>query len=162
MPLKINQLGVLLLVLNLSILCVIGYYALSMQKEKIGYVVNQRLFNEFKGKKELEDRLNLTKALNGKVTDSLSRLIQQTSNFNVIKFYQEKIDEMKFAEQQLSEQYTSDIWKNINELVTKFGEKNGYDYILGAAGNGSLMFAHKENDITSELIKFVNLKYEGD
>ncbi len=94
--------------------------------------------------------------------DSLSFLIHQSSNAITINAYQEGIDNIKLMEQQLSEQYTADIWRQINQWVNEFGEQEGYDFVLGAAGNGSLMYANEANDITNKTILFVNKKYQGD
>jgi outer membrane protein len=159
---RIKNIGIVLLIANLLVLAGIGYYAFRVKNKKTAFIVNQRVFSEFLGKKELEKKLNDLKTNNNKSVDSLSFLIHRSNNSVAVQTYQEGIDNIKLMEQQLSEQYTADIWKQINQWVNEFGKQNGYDFILGAAGNGSLMYANEANDITEEVIVFLNKKYQGD
>jgi outer membrane protein len=162
MQTKINRVGVILLIINSLVLAGIGYYASRVKNKKTAFIINQRVFSEFSGKKELEKKLNDLRAKNNISVDSLSFLIQRSSNPVDVRTYQAGIDEIKLMEQQLSEKYTADIWKTINQLVSEFGKQNGYDFVLGAAGNGSLMYANEANDVTDQVILFVNKKYLGD
>ena len=158
-----KKIGLIILIVNLLVLAGIGYYAFSGKNKKSAFIINQQVFNEFLGKKELEIKLSAVKVSHKKSLDSLSVLIQQSGN-NVIglKIYQENIENVRLMEQQMSDQYTADIWKQINQFVNEYGKQNGYDFILGAAGNGSLMFANETNNITEEVIFFINNRYQGD
>lgn len=151
-----------MLIANVVVLAGIGYYAFQVKDKRIAFIVNQRVFSEFLGKKELEKRLNALRTTNNKSVDSLSFLIRTSSDATAITTYQEGIENIKLIEQQLSEQYTADIWKQINQSVNEFGKQNGYDFVLGAAGNGSLMYASEANDVTDQVIVFINKKYLGD
>jgi Skp family chaperone for outer membrane proteins len=53
------------------------------------------------------------------------------------------------------------IWKQINQYIKDYGEQNGYDYIYGADGTGTLMYADKKNDITTDVSLYVNKRYAG-
>jgi Skp family chaperone for outer membrane proteins len=123
--------------------------------------VNQKVFNEFLGKKELEKKLTVQRARDRVTLDSLVGLLESTSNTSLLKFYQDRIDNIANVERQLSDKYTSDIWKVINESVNEFGEKEGYDLIFGAVGSGSLMYADRSQDVTDEVIQFINERYKG-
>lgn len=48
------------------------------------------------------------------------------------------------------------IWDNINRKVSQYGKEKGFDYIFGANGDGSIMYASEENDITNEIIEYIN------
>ncbi len=159
---KIKNLGWILLIANLLILGGIGYYAFSVRNRKAAFIVNQRVFSEFLGKKELEKKLNDLRTRNNKSVDSLTTLIRLSNNQMAVGTYQEGIDNIKLMEEQLSSQYTADIWKQINQWVNEYGKKKGYDFILGAAGNGSLMYASEIHNITDQVIVFINKKYQGD
>jgi outer membrane protein len=162
MQIKVNRIGIALILVN-SVLLVFLVVLLSQQSKnrKSGFIVNQKVFNEFLGKKELEKKLTVLRARDRVTLDSLVGLLESTSNTSLLKFYQDRIDNMAISERQLSDQYTSDIWKVINESVNEFGEREGYDLIFGAVGSGSLMYANKSQDITDEVIQFVNERYKG-
>ena len=67
----------------------------------------------------------------------------------------------KVEQQELSSRYTADIWKRINHYVSDYGKTEGYDFIFGATGDGGLMYANDVNDITDEVILYLNKKYES-
>jgi outer membrane protein len=159
---RTKNIGIILLIANVLVLAGIGYYAFKVKDKRTSFIVNQRVFNEFLGKKEMERKLNALRAKNNRSVDSLSFLIHRSNDATAISAYQEGIDNIKLTEQQLSEQYTAEIWKQINQWVSEFGKQQGYDFVLGAAGNGSLMYANEANDVTNEMILFVNKKYQGD
>jgi outer membrane protein len=60
-----------------------------------------------------------------------------------------------------AQQYTDEVWKQLNQYIKEFGIENGYDYIIGANGEGSLMYAKEQHDISKELTLYVNEKYAG-
>jgi outer membrane protein len=123
---------------------------------KNAYVMNQRVFSEFKGKIELETKLNQVREQHKKNLDSLGAtapLKQQDA------FYQDQAQQFAMQEQALSERYTADIWKRINESVAEYGKKKGYDFIFGASGDGSIMFAGEANDVTDDVIRYINQSY---
>ncbi len=162
MQIKVNRIGIALILVN-SVLLVFLVVLLIQQRKnrKSGFIVNQKVFNEFLGKKELEKKLTVLRARDRVTLDSLVGLLESTSNTSLLKIYQDRIDNIAISERQLSDQYTSDIWKVINESVHEFGEREGYDLIFGAIGSGSLMYANKSQDITDEVIQFVNERYKG-
>ncbi|MFM7858942.1 MAG: OmpH family outer membrane protein [Flammeovirgaceae bacterium] len=131
------------------------------KEKKIAYVFNQKLFNEFEGKKELELKLSKVTKTNRYIMDSLTRLITQTSNYSVAQMHRNSISDIKLSEEELTEKYTADLWSTINQSVKEFGEQKGYDFIFGATGDGGLMYAKKGNDITDEVLRFMNDKYSG-
>lgn len=125
------------------------------------YVSNQKLFTGFKGTKELESRLNALRSSNKEELDSLVQLIQTGNNDQrLIAQYQQLEEEFQMHEQALSDQYTADIWKRINVYLADFGKAEGYDFIFGASGDGSLMYANTAKDVTDDAIEFINKKYE--
>jgi outer membrane protein len=132
-----------------------------VKEKKVAFILNQKVFNEFDGKKELEKKLSKVREANKSVIDSLNNLIQHTSNYGVIQMYKSSISDIQFAEQELTEKYTSDLWNTINAGIKEFGEQKEYDFILGATGNGGLMYAKKGNDITDEVLRYLNKRYTG-
>ncbi len=63
---KIKNGTLILLAVNIAVLLGIGYYAFKAKNQRTAFIVNQRVFNEFLGKKELEKKLNALRAKNKK------------------------------------------------------------------------------------------------
>ena len=142
---------------------------------KIGYVKNADLFKSFNGTKELEQKLEQNTAQQKAQIDSLYLDISMLrEKFNAGE--QLVLSELKQKEQvwvqlnqqyneqyqQKSQEYTNQLWEQINQYVLDFGKENDYDYIHGANGDGGLMYGSEREDLTKEIIEYVNKKYEGD
>lgn len=159
---KINKIILAIVILGLIINGVVIYIVMQKQDKRVAFVVNQKLFNEFAGKKELEKKLSDLRTRNNITVDSLWQLTRQTPIIELRQSYQVQIERIKMMEEDLANQYTADIWKRINEWVSEYGKANQYDFVLGAAGNGSLMYAEETNDITEAVIVYVNKRYAGE
>lgn len=151
--------GIALIMVNLVLLVGVIYVSIKPTHSKTGFVLNQKVFNEFLGKKELEAKLSVLRASDKKILDSLSVLMASTSNQGLLRMYEEQAETIRTSERELSDRYTADIWKRINENINEYGKKNGYDFIWGASGNGNLMYANEAKDITSDVIVFINQEY---
>lgn len=133
--------------------------ALLYQDDKTVYVENQRIFEAFAGKRELEDKLLKFRKQSKELLDSLKKISQTNSISN--DWIQKESERITFEEQQLVQKYNAEIWKEINRLVSMFGSENDYQFVFGASGNGSLMYASEGRNVTEEAIKFINAKYSG-
>ena len=73
------------------------------------------------------------------------------------------ITKQKFDEdnQRTYDDYEKQIWKQVNQYMKDFGVENNYTYILGAEGSWQLMYAKENNNITKEVVEFINKKYKG-
>lgn len=58
--------------------------------------------------------------------------------------------------QQKSATFERVVWEKINEKINDYGKEKGYDYIFGAKGDGSIMYASEAKDITKEVIAYIN------
>lgn len=68
----------------------------------------------------------------------------------------------EFASQKAVEKeaaMTEQVLKQLNTFMKEYGEKMGYTLILGANGQGSLLYAKDGMDITQEMIEMVNRRY---
>jgi len=163
---------VLVLILSVGISALIGgivYNAIP----KTAFVDNQRLFQEFGGKKELEQRLEQAAHAQQAALDSLGLQIkslqvaaQQDEQaakrmFLLQRNYQQQEQEQQMDYQQKSQEYTEAIWKQISQYTIEYGESQGYDYVFGIAGQGTLMYGKEGYDITEEVLTYINAKYEG-
>ena len=126
------------------------------------FVVNQKVFAEFKGREELNSKFEYLQQRHKEVLDSMYMELQRGNNEVSMEIFQERSRKFLEDEQQVSERYTQQIWKQINEYLHDYGKEYGYDMILGADGTGSLMYANEAIDITDHLIEYVNRKYQGE
>ncbi len=67
-----------------------------------------------------------------------------------------KQEELTLQYQEKSKQFDEIIWGEINRSISEYGKKHEIDFILGAKGDGNIMYASDRCDITDELIKFIN------
>ena len=70
-------------------------------------------------------------------------------------------EEFEEANSVLAEEYTAQVWTQLNEYIKAYGEEEGYRYIFGATGDGSLMYAEDAVNITEEVSSYVNEHYNG-
>lgn len=52
------------------------------------------------------------------------------------------------------------IWEQINRYTEAYGKEKDYDYILGANGQGNIMYGRNKKNVTDELVEYLNLQYE--
>lgn len=137
-----------------------GLFFLSKGKQpKSAFVYNQEVFKSFKGTAELEARLRTVKEKDERKADSLFSMLGKGQITQLQ--YQSHLQDLNAHYSQVTTDYTADVWKFINDGVNEFGKEQQYDYIFGAAGNGSLMYAADAKNITSDVISFLNNKYSG-
>ena len=77
-------------------------------------------------------------------------------------FIKELEDELLKKQETLTAQYQEKsrkfdeiIWGEINRILSEYGKKNGIDFILGAKGDGNIMFASDRCDITEEVLNYM-------
>lgn len=154
----------------------IGWGISSLSTQKTAYVNGAKVFSDFAMTKELNMMLSNTQQSRQQVLDSLELHvrtlgIQQNSNPANGRL----LDSLKVAAEQLrfkSERFTEDnqrqletyneqIWTQLNQYIGDYRENEGYSYLFGATGSGSLMAANPDLDMTEEVLTYVNLRYEG-
>lgn len=160
------------------ILTVLAMVACQSEGTKIAYVQNMRLYSEFDLAKELDSELKSFSDKKGKELDSLTLIFenmtrdfermeeipapayQQYNDLRNAIIYKEKSFEEEVYSQ--SQEYDQQIWERINGYIVDYAEQEDYDLILGASGNGNLMYAKDTLDITDELIIYCNKNYNGE
>ncbi len=143
------------------------YWMVEYHFRKIAVVDAVKLFDKFSMKKELEERAKIKLQIISKETDSIGNKLQMARAakdtaqmrklsymYNYFSSNLEK--EYKQSNQEINEQ----VWKRLNPLVEEYGKKKGMQLIIGANGMGSVLYNNDYFDLTEDLIKYVNKKYE--
>ena len=154
----------------------------SCQQEKIGYVDNVKLMNEYQEKIDVEAKFKTKADALTKKRDSISQAFQieaQAFQAKAQKMSQQKAQEEyalfqqkgQFMGQQLQQedqQLQAEGQKEMDSVVSivkkeieAYGKANGYSYILGGGDGGSVLYGKDANDLTSEIVKILNNKYKN-
>lgn len=143
-------------------------------QDKTGYIELNQIYDKFPLKKELEGQLQHTQNARKAILDSMNLKLHTLSNqaragsteAEKVFLVEQRayLEKQRYFEEDNSNQvrqYDEQIWKQINQYVKDFGEEKGYDYVFGATGTGSVMYADKSKNITEEVSTYVNSKYKG-
>lgn len=164
-----------------TVLLIIGLFVFvgfSLPKEQPrGFVVSSKLYQEFTMKKELEDNLMAKQTAWNNELDSLKIQLEfkaQTykslgeENIPMLQELQmldrqltQKTQQYEELNQQETQRALEQIWNQLNTYIEAYGEANGYEYIYGANGDGAIMYADAEHELTDEIIEYVNKQYAG-
>lgn len=132
---------------------------------KTGYVNLTMVFDKFPLKKQLQTRLENMQASRKAVLDSLYVRASTAGNDpeteKARERYLQNKKQFQLDDQKITQEYNGQIWKQINQYVKDYGEENNYQYIWGADGAGTLMYADKSVDLTDKVSEYVNNKFKG-
>jgi len=168
------SLGASLVALSVSLL-------LFFKKENIVYVDSLKLLSQYKGtivaRAEYEKKTSVWKANIDTLTTELNNQISQYQKDKPKLSAREKklTEDLIVTKQQQLENYkgaitqnatkedqevTSRVFKEISEFVKKYGERHGYDYVMGATNMGNIVYARTGKNITDEVVKELNAEYQ--
>ena len=152
---------------------------------KIGFVDNGTVINEFQEKIDLEAKYKLKNEAFGKRADSIG-LAFQTEAQNVQKEaqkiarsnrqkaeslmaglqqkQQQLQQQMQVEQQQLTLAFQADIDSvivRVKGFVGDYGKTNGYDYILGTSeAAATVMYGNEKSDLTTVIVDALNADYK--
>jgi outer membrane protein len=131
----------------------------SCTKKKTGYVDVFKLVNEFELQKEytaqVKNKLDREKAMVDSVV--FAEKLKNPSSAETVK--NSLYGELYNKTQSINKEIEGMIWKRLNPYLVDFGKEQGYLYIYGANGTGNVLYADASEDITEEIIKYVNKRY---
>lgn len=164
----------IILILIIAVCSVlVGYFI--KPSAKINYVNTAEVFEKFNLKMELTkeyEKITLQKdeILNGmymeleKINAAISSeedkalIADYTSKRNV---YLEKKKEFETQNSILLNKYDAQVYAQLNQYVQEYGKKHDLDAIIGANGQGNLMYGKESINITGEVITYINNRYNG-
>ena len=148
------------------------------EETRVAFIQNYKLYSEFELAKELDAELKQFSNVRNRELDSLNLVFENKTElfkqmdeipmtdyqaFNDLRnviMYRKKAFENELMEK--GREYDEQIWERINSYVEDYALENDYDLILGASGDGNLMFAKDTLDLTDELIAYCNHAYKGE
>lgn len=152
----------------------------SCTQDKIGFVDNAKLMNEYQEKIDMENKYKKKFEKFDKKTDSISKLFQiEAEAFDANKNkmspgaaqakYQELLQKKQLIGQQLqgeeqvivqeSQKEIDSLKSKVRKFVKDYGKNNGYTFILGSTENGSILYGSEAKDVTEEVVKALNKAY---
>ena len=174
----VNQKRNFIIIGVVTLLFIVGEVVLfKVFQAKTAYIDNNALYKDFKGKADLEKDYNKEKGKEQAYLDSLyleltveqkkltssatHDMKEERAFLDKKRSFEELTNNFESRNKELQGKYLDQIWTQINQYVKEYGKDNHYDFILGATGNGTIMFANDKNDITKEVLTYINKRYDG-
>lgn len=166
----------------LSIVIVVLSVASCQQTQKIGFVDNSVLINDYQEKKDIEatlktkitsyekrrDSLGQAFQLDVKAAEVKARTMSQANLQKLQQEFQQKeqviSQQLQFEQQQIAQESQSkndSLIKKVRDFVKNYGKANGYNFILGSNEAGSVMYGTEEVDLTQTILDALNEAYKN-
>lgn len=150
------------------------------QQQKIGFVDNSVLINEYQERKDVEARLNTKIEAFKTRTDSLrsafeleikeAELKARTMSQSAIQTLSQELQQkeqvlshrVQFEQQQIAQEsqtLNDSIINRVKAFVQDYGKSNNYNFILGSNEAGSVLYGEEASDLTQEILKALNENY---
>lgn len=167
------------IILGLTVLMAL---ASCQEQQKIGFINNGDVINEYQMKIDIEKKYENKNKKFSQKRDSIGRAYQaeiQSVQMRLSSMSPQKQQEesqafqqkwqpvqqqIQYEQQQMEQMFTEEmdsVITAVNKFVESYGEKNGYTFILGKNQAGSVMFGKENNDISEEVIKAINEAYKN-
>lgn len=129
----------------------------------IAYIDIERLVNGYQFKKDLEKAAG-SDLYSIKMTIDSLEMVRKA----VASPVPTKVDSQLVHAKYVFEEYyaasnrdiNKNIWERLNPIVEQYGKDRKLQLLIGANGAGTLLYAAKKRDMTDDLIRYVNQKYE--
>ncbi|WP_224485345.1 OmpH family outer membrane protein [Robertkochia aurantiaca] len=166
---------------KIALLICVAATSFACQQNKIGFVDNTKLINEYQEKIDMESKYKTKIEKLNKRADSIARefqaeaqafeteakrLSQQSAQqkYNELMQKRQSIgQQLQMQEQQLSQESQAEIdtlIKKVRGYIKDYGKNNGYTYILGANEAGSVLYGEDQKDLTDEILAKLNAEYK--
>ena len=164
------------------ILTGVALLALTACTDKMAFVDNSKLLNDYQEKKDIEAKLKGQISAYERKRDSISMAFQtearafdaqaKTLPQNVAqKKYNELMQKSQILQQHLqqeeqkiqmeSQTQMDSLLSKVKKNIKEYGKQKGYTFILGANDGGSVLYGTEKKDITKEVTEYLNNQYKG-
>lgn len=163
------------------ILTGVALLALTACTDKVAFVDNSKLLNDYQEKKDIETKLKGQISAYERKRDSISMAFQtearafdaqaKTLPQNVAqKKYNELMQKSQILQQHLqqeeqkiqmeSQTQMDSLLSKVKKNIKEYGKQKGYTFILGANDGGSVLYGTEKKDITKEVTEYLNNQYK--
>ena len=159
------------------ILTGVAILTLTACTDKVAFVDNSKLLNEYQEKKDIEAKLKTEVDAYKKKRDSISVAFQtearafdaqaKTLPQNVAqKKYTELMQKSQILQEEERLQLESQtqmgsLLNKVKKNIKEYGKQKGYTFILGANDGGSVLYGADNKDITKEVTEYLNNQYKS-
>jgi len=176
---KTSQIFLFVLIALCLGLCLSVY----LKQPKIVFVRSQELVYAYEGTKEAQTKYTQQKESWQANVDTLKMSFQKAvasynANYSRMNNTERAEQERLLATQETQlQQYIGaidqkskmqddemmqNVLNQINSFSEAYGKEHGYDVILGTTSSGNVLYGKKSLDITEEILKALNKKYQGE
>ncbi len=163
--------------LSTAVSVLVGKY--TFKAKPVAWVELPKVFNDFEYKKELEKKYLKSEEVRKKILDSLELELQimykqfESKNEKDIpddvkaqfqvkrENYLRKKNQYDEENSQMKADFNSQIYKQLSQYTKDYGKEKGYSVVLGAEGSGVILYGDDENNVTEEVLNYINNKYKG-
>ncbi|WP_067145498.1 OmpH family outer membrane protein [Pseudotamlana agarivorans] len=166
---------------NIFYLVLVALVITSCNQQKIGYIDNGIVINDFQEKIDIETKFQIKDEAFKKRADSIGQAFQaevkeaQTVARKTPQKAQEIMGGLQQKQQRLQQQMqieqqalTQEFQTQIDTVIVKvkdfvkdYGKKNGYTFILGTSdAAASVLYGAEENDLTQTVLDALNAEYK--
>ncbi|TMU55073.1 OmpH family outer membrane protein [Flagellimonas algicola] len=163
------------------LMVVLAMSAMACQQNKIGYVDNVKLLDDYQEKVDIEAKYKTKVDALTKKRDSISQAFQlelQEFQAKSQKMSQKNAQEeygllqqrgqfmgqqLQQEEQQLqlnSQTEMDSLVSKVRKEVKKYGKANGFTYILTGGTGGAVLYGQDPQNLTDAIVKILNDKYK--
>lgn len=160
----------------------IALTAIACQQNKIGYVDNVKLMEDYQEKADIEAKFQTKVDALTKKRDSISQAFQielQAFQTKAQSMSQKKAQEeygllqqrgqfvgqqLQQEEQQLqlnSQTEMDSLVSKVKKEISAYGKANGFTYILGGGAGGAVLYGEETQNLTEAMLKILNDKYSN-
>lgn len=155
-------------------------FLLVREEKKVGYVDLKRVIESFDFKIQQEGKLEAMFKKDIVILDSLKLELNKLGlmlnnknasakqkeeigiNMNLSQIQYDKfLEEIEVKRNNEIEKADAKIYNQLNQYLKDFGTEKNYLMIVGGKADGTIMYVDENADITNEVIKYVNNKYNG-
>ena len=122
-----------------------------------------KLVTNYKFKKDLEGASTHELYRIRNISDSL-KVVQKIASPNERLQIDTTLNRLAYAfdqyYRQSNEEISKKVWDRLNPAIEAYGKENNMTLVIGANGAGTVLYGNAANDITNDLINYVNARYE--